>query len=724
MVSTALPSELLYEVSLRQGQFKHALKTALACCLATGLSFLFHVSGGYFAPLFVFLIMNIGMPSPRLTWLLSQLAIVVSVIVSALVLVTFGAALFLYLAITLLWIFTCLLFSSWFPLPATLGAMVSALGIFVFFQGTVGAALAFYVSYALSFLIGGFAVVVVHTLLWPLNMRKVFAQRLAAVYVNSEEHCRQAARQIRSGAPPPVEGSLQQCPFRSLRQLLTPGSRQAGALSSPFTRMILASRSLTLRLRFFNRAIAPLVPSALAPEARRQLAGLLDRCAEHLHALLQGVLHSKQVPPVDADLLAEVSSARWDADQTALPGGDILLAQGLHRFVVQRLLQDLQTMTTAHNALLAGLAEELVAFRPVATRAPLLDRQSLRAGSKLVLIILLLLAEEGWLGFPGGAQVAFYATFFASTGNLGRQNKTDLVGLAGLVGGFSYGVVAAFLTSRVPQFPLLLALVFLGQLLASLAFQGLPRYGVAGLQAGLALPYAYLATTGPQWGSFSDVRTRFWGLVVAGFAAVVIHAYLWPVLPMRQLRASIAGALGATALSLTRLFSAPRSAWEGAPPSLGETVTRARDLLDDARYLPGAEHADPAYNGILGCLQEIDANLEFIHFLLGLEEEHPLRQRFFQVIGDYAEQARGNLERVALQFQASPRRAAHVEPVRWEPDVSGRWESAPHDVGSVPDQEIDPRRPAVIAHCLDQIARAVARISGIVGEINARNVGR
>ena len=30
-------------------------------------------------------------------------------------------------------------------------------------------------------------------------------------------------------------------------------------------------------------------------------------------------------------------------------------------------------------------------------------------------------------------------------------------------------------------------------------------------------------------------------------------------------------------------------------------------------------------------------------FLLGLEEEHPLRQRFFQVIGDYAEQARSNL---------------------------------------------------------------------------------
>jgi len=243
------------------------------------------------------------------------------------------------------------------------------------------------------------------------------------------------------------------------------------------------------------------------------------------------------------------------------------------------------------------------------------------------------------------------------------------------------------------------------------------------VQAGLALPFAYLATTGPEWGSFATVRTRFAGLVVAGFTAVVVHAYLWPVLPMRQLRASIAAALRATAISLAQLFGA-RPSWEGAPPSLGETVTRARDLLDDARYLPGPEHADPVYNGILGCLQEIDTNLEYVHFLVGLEEEHSLRQRFFQVIGDYPEQARRNLKRVAQQFQRSPGRAARVQPVHWESDALGRWESASHEVEPVPDGVIDPSRPAKIARCLDQIARAVERVSSIALEVNVRNSGR
>src|SRR5215831_6489081 len=165
----AAPAENVYETSLRQGQVKHALKTALGCCLAAGLYNIFHLQSGEFAPVFVFLLMAIGMPSPRLNWLLAQTAIVISAIVSAVLLVVFHATPFLYLVLTLLWIFTCLLFTARFPLPATMGAMVSAIGIFVVLHGTVGATLAFYVAYSLDFLIAGFSVVVVYTLLWPVN---------------------------------------------------------------------------------------------------------------------------------------------------------------------------------------------------------------------------------------------------------------------------------------------------------------------------------------------------------------------------------------------------------------------------------------------------------------------------------------------------------------------------------------------------------------------------
>jgi uncharacterized membrane protein YccC len=709
-------------MSLRQGQVRHALKTTLACCLATELSYIFHLRSGEFAPVFVFLLMTVGMPSPRLNWLLAQSAIVISVIVSAVLLVVFHPAPFLYLVLTLLWIFTCLLFITRFPLPATMGAMVSAIGIFVVLHGMVGDTLVFYLAYTLGYLIAGFSVVVVHTLLWPVNTRGVFLQRLAQVYARLEQHCRQAASRIRSGEPPAVAAFPDQwAPFRELRQLLAPELRRTADSLNPFSRMILACRSLNLRLWFFNNSIAPRVSNSIPREARERLAVGLERYADELHALLEAAVARTRAPGGRLQWLEEAESTLRSGAPSP-PGSEALLAQDKHHTILQRVGKDLRTVALTHDVLIDSLgrgpADETVPSTSAATHTRLIDMQSLRAAAKLVLM----LVAEAIIGLPGGSQVAFYATFFATTGNLGRQNKTDLVGIIGLVCGFLYGVVAAFVTSHLPQFPLLLALVFLGEFLASFAFQAFPRYSAAGLQAGLALPFTYLATTGPEWGSFALAQTRFAGLVLAGFIAIIIHAYLWPVLPMRQLRASIAAALRDTVSSLEQLFGASRALWTGPPMSLIETVRRAPDLLDDARYLPGADHADPAYHEILRGLQEIDANVEYLHFLIGLEREHPLRVRFFQVVADYAQQGRANLEQVAQQFQDSPRQGAQLEAIRWAPDVSGRWQEALEAGGTVKDDAIDPSRPAVLAYCLDQIARATERISRIAREINVRNV--
>jgi uncharacterized membrane protein YccC len=729
MVAAAPTSKHSYEAFLRQGQIKHALKTGLGCCLAIALSYIFHLPSNKLAPVFAYLLMTTGMPSPRLNWLLGHLSTGISAIVSALLLMAFGGAPFLYLTLTLLWIFVCLLFSNWFPLAATLAAMISAIGFFVNFHGTMGKTLAFFASFELNFLVAGFSVAVVHTLIWPLNTPQVFLRRLAQVYTHLEAYCHQTAQQIRSSEPAPVDtSSLEWAPFQGLRQLLAPELRRARDTSNPFARIILACRSLNLHLWFFNRAIAPVAPETLMGKVRQPLADFLERCAEHLHALLEGAMQRNEVAPVDPDLLKEVGAARWDADRT--PGEkDILFDLGIHQSNLNRVVKNLQTITVCHNTLVAslgrGLAGELATVRPITTGKRLIDKTSVHAGAKLALMVLLLLVEEALFSLPGGAQVAFFATFFASTGNLGRQNKTDLVGLAGLLMGLAYGVVAAFFTSSLPQFPLLLALVFFGEFLAGLAFQALPRYRFAGMQAGLALPFAYLATTGPGWGSFSTVWTRVAGLIVAGFTAIIIHAYLWPVLPMRQLRASIAAALRDTAESLGHLFRGPRETWQGAPQSLNETVSRARDLLDDALYLPGPDHADPAYHEILRNLQEIDASLEYVYFLIGQEGEHALGARFFQVGRDYAEQAQRNLEQVATQFQEDARQAVRVQTVRWDPDISGRWERACREIGPVADPTVDKvrlmARLVVIARCLDQIASATEGISAMVQEINARN---
>src|SRR4030095_1415883 len=151
------------------------------------------------------------------------------------------------------------------------------------------------------------------------------------VYAHLEARCRQAAGRLRAGEPLAVDEAPQEwAPFRPLRQLLAPELRRARDTSNPFARMILACRAVNLRLWFFNQSIAPVVPAALPAAARRPLASLLDQCAGHLHALLEGVLHRQPVSPVDADVLADARAARWGADRPTRAGGEVLLAQGVH----------------------------------------------------------------------------------------------------------------------------------------------------------------------------------------------------------------------------------------------------------------------------------------------------------------------------------------------------------------------------------------------------------
>jgi hypothetical protein len=116
----------------------------------------------------------------------------------------------------------------------------------------------------------------------------------------------------------------------------------------------------------------------------------------------------------------------------------------------------------------------------------------------------------------------------------------------------------------------------------------------------------------------------------------------------------------------------------------------------------------------------MDVSLEYVHFLLGLEPEHELRERVFQVVGDYAPQARQNLERLAGQLQPSRPALIRLEPVRWEPDTEGRWQRSSPLLLPVAEGAIDPTRPAVIARCLDQVASATERLSGLAREINRR----
>ena len=598
--------------------------------------------------------------------------------------------------------------------------MVSAIGLFTFFTGTVGDTFTFYLAFALDWLVAGSSVVVITTLIWPHSIENVFKERLAAIYTHLEVRCRQIAEQLRASKSP-LRGTSVNVPtyLPPLRQMPSLELPRGLDPSHPFARIDLAFQAMNLHLWFFQRAIAPVISATMPAETHGQLADFFSKCTEQLHALVHSCLREKPVPPVDTDLSGNARAAYQEADFKRETWNQ-LPTDGVLRANLNWLIQDLEAVTTFQNALHSKLHGEpqayLSALKPAATGTPLIDVNSLRRSTKLAVILLICFVEQHAFGFPGGIQVAFFAVFFASVPNVGRQAKTDVLGFLGVLVAWIFAFTAVLITSKLPRFPLLLSLVFLGDFLAILAFQKRPRYGIAGLQAGLALPFAFLSSTGPDWGGFTGARTRVWGIIVAGFTALVVHTYFWPVLPMQRVRALITAALRDTAVSLRQLFN-DHSTWKGSPPGLRGAITGANELLDDARYLPGSDGVDPNYFDILSCLQEIDACLQYLNLVISLAKEHPLPQRFFQVIDDYAVEAGIKLQEAVQQFQQSPPLAGRFEPVRWQPDRSARWKCVFEDVVPIPDGEIDPRLLAVIARCLEQIAGAVERILNGTGPL-------
>jgi hypothetical protein len=104
--------------------------------------------------------------------------------------------------------------------------------------------------------------------------------------------------------------------------------------------------------------------------------------------------------------------------------------------------------------------------------------------------------------------------------------------------------------------------------------------------------------TGAEWGSFSDVRTRFWGLVVAGFTAVVVHAYLWPDLGRHRAadRVRSEGEPSETPASgrfLIRAFQIQGPPWAWSTVGDVEAAHRGRLLIERVRHQKELHEANP-----------------------------------------------------------------------------------------------------------------------------------
>ena len=516
------------------------------------------------------------------------------------------------------------------------------------------------------------------------------------------------------GSPPPPAPFEDWAPFRPLKQLVAPELFRRRETTSPFAGLILACRGLNLRLWFFNHAFGHVAAGSNSPTNRAANSPTASTAAPpNSPRSSRGALDHRQVAPVPPELLRDIA-----ADESAARQVDPLVAHNIPASMLEIFGRDLETATKFHNKLFThfgrGFGGELVNLWPGPNAAAFFD-VAIRSGRR----------EAG--ADPGSARSSKKVGSVCPAER--RLPSSRPSSPAPPTSDAKTRPTSSTLSASSPDFAMAWSpRSSLAACPTSRCFSpscssanssptsptsDLPLYSFAGLQAGLAIPFTFLATVGPEWGSFTTVRTRLAGLLVAGFTAVVVHAFVWPVMPIRQLRASIADALRSTADTLTQLFTAPRNAWPGPPPGLRDTILRARDLLDDARYLPGPEHADATYATILTSLQTIDASLEYIQLLICIEPDTPTREQFFATLADFPKSAREKLTIIAAQFHNAPQRTV---PIIWPSDATERWDLvAPN---TEPPTGSDLRRLVVIARCFDEIAAAAERISKVACEIS------
>jgi hypothetical protein len=713
----------------RQGRLRQAVKAALATSLAMLAANVVHLESSYLAPLLAFVLMTLGAPEVVRNWLQTLAAVAVNAAATGFFVLVIAEPGPLFLLVMLLWLFGAFLFSSRWWLPAVLGTMVSAIALFMAVFDSTAATFAFLHDYTLNLLLGGFFASAVHVLIWPRNLHRLFLHKLAEVYARWEQDAIELANRLVGPAALPRPRRLAAwAPFRDLHRLLSPDLRRQPDTSNSFTEMIRLCQGATLRLEFLLHHLPRILVPAETEPLRRAILHLVQALAGHFRSLLASTLAQEPAPALDPAIRAAVRQL------PAVPGNhaplSFLLRHGNTYRTLELLVEGVADATEHHNIVIRVLAQRhryaAIPHVAPAGRKAFLSTDSFKASTKLVVIVLLMLGEQLYLGFPGGSQVAFFGTFAANVGNLGRQTRTMIVGMLGLVVAMAYGLFAAFLIARAPFLLLLTAFFFLGHLVSAYVYRTWTRFGVAGLQAGLGLVYVLLAFPGPLWGSFEQIRTRAWGLIVAGLTATAVHALLWPSFPVHMLRAHLAAAMADLHRFLAGLFQMGARGKVAAGPKLSEAAAGGRELLEDARFLLGPDQGHPLYQDVLSQLVDIDYFTEHIPYLLGMMRDPSRMERFFRAFADHGRQQEQEIQAVVDRLR---RPAAGAPEIPRPPSLLATSATLVREMevaAGVPVSESS--LLLAVAQCLDDISEAVRRVAALLdqidGRVPAQSIGR
>jgi hypothetical protein len=240
------------------------------------------------------------------------------------------------------------------------------------------------------------------------------------------------------------------------------------------------------------------------------------------------------------------------------------------------------------------------------------------------------------------------------------------------------------------------------------------------MHAGLVIPYATLVYDGPDW-TLVEAETRAFGLLTAGCVALLVHRFVWPALPLRDLRRSIGASLTDIGSKLGNLLQHAGPADPTEAPRhllpLSAVVPKVLSLSNDARYLFSVIDEDSRhFHNVIQGLMSLDVHLSLVSGVIGRLEPAVLEQFRVAVAPTVARLAEGCRSAGAM-----------FEPAPAPPTPAGRGAGAAMEALKPLDAKLRARGPAgeeqrhyvwLLGRSLDHLA---AGLDEIVTEADAIN---
>jgi len=714
-----------------------SLKITLAGVICILINNIFHFDKGYLSTLFVFLILVLFHGEALKVGSQALLGCVISGSVTLIITYLFVDSKVLYLLLTGLWLFFCITFVQRFFLPTLLSGIVATLTIYESIFSSVSDATSLVGGYILQLVIAVIVCWIIDGLVWPHRSRGSFQLTLRTVYEEFSELFSSYTKERLVDRKDHHSISTSLITFSNLVTYINRMESEERNRDFPtdlYLKIITFSRAIFIKTEVLEEFVLK-EHSFLSDELVKQNVNQIFNIISEIFSILAQSIGTKNVVNIeDKDIEGSISSLHelyrkmHEAEGMESDYYEDLLAFGAMLPVLDDLSTNIKRISEAINIFHKNEYQKILQDRVTRTKEVekikagsffSINKETSKAGIKTVAIFMLLIFAEFAIGLPGESQVAFYAILFGVVPNLGQAYMKSKYGILGVFSGLIFGFISLILVSQVPHFLMFLFLYCLGTFAAAYVASSSKDISVAGLQAGLIIPYALLYSTGYEV-DLDTAFTRCMALLSTVLIAAIVHLLLWPVNPYKVLKQKISKAIAISGQILSKLLVQDikeKEKVEKLVLPLAAILPTSTSLLHDAEYVIRQDdlHAE-GFIHIIESIERIYADIETLKRTIYENIDSELIYLYLSHMEPLYEKTCRAFDEVSNQFNSGNDIAAEIASIiegiqthRAEFRDTGVWREF---------QSKDVEQEVLIATSIDSLLESLSKISLAVGEIN------